>query len=76
MGELAASLIGLQTLDRREARVRRRRDREGEERVLQALQQLIDITTLLAHATLLVEGFHRHDRGQWRRRRHGRAKRA
>ncbi len=72
LGELAASLVGLQALDRREASVQRRRMLEEEGKVLQALQRFIDITSLLARATLLGEGFHRHDRGKWRKRRHGR----
>jgi hypothetical protein len=36
------------------------------------LDELCGLTDLLAGATLILGGFHRHDRGQWRRKRHDR----
>ncbi len=66
--ELAAAVDGL-----------RRRQREAEARRLKAEQELFqaadapladlcELTTTLARAALLAAGYHRHDRGKWRRR--------
>ncbi|QDV37428.1 hypothetical protein [Tautonia plasticadhaerens] len=41
---------------------------ESPERAMRAL----DDVTLLLEATLLAAGYYRHDRGRWRRRKHGR----
>jgi hypothetical protein len=72
-GELVASMIVLIREERREARARRQAAREREEAVLRELRRAIDLTDLLTRAALQAAGFHRHDRGSWRRRRHGRA---
>ena len=71
-GDAAAGLLLLAREERREARARRRAARDREQAVLRDLQRFIDLTTLLTRATLLAAGFRRHDRGSWRRRRHGR----
>ena len=71
VGDVAAGLIFLAREERREARARRRAARDREKAVLRDLQRLADITNLLARAALLLAGFRRHDRGAWRRRRHG-----
>jgi hypothetical protein len=70
-GEVAAGLIFLAREERREARARRRAELDRERAVLRCLQQLVDITNNLTRATLLLAGLRRHDRGAWRRRRHG-----
>jgi hypothetical protein len=69
VGEVAASLIFLAREERREVRARRRAARDRERMLLRDLQQFISLADLLTRATLLVAGFHRHDRGSWRKRR-------
>ena len=44
-------------------------DREKWSDACAILDVLITISDLLVVATLLAEGFHQHDRGEWRRRR-------
>ena len=70
VGDVAASLIFLAREDRREARARRRAAHDRERALLRDLQRFIQLTDLLTRASLLAAGFHRHDRGSWRRRRH------
>jgi hypothetical protein len=70
-GELAAALILIAQDELREARARRKAARQREKTVLEDLRRFEQLTGLLARATLLACGFHRHDRGTWRTRRHG-----
>src|SRR5262245_31160236 len=67
VGEVAAGLLFLAWEERREARARRRAARERERALLRGLQCFIRLTDLVTKATLLAAGFHRHDRGPWRR---------
>ena len=60
-------------LRRLERTIEVRECRADQERLATAgapLLQLCDLTDTLARATLLAAGFHRHARGEWRRRRH------
>src|SRR4051812_49242479 len=70
LGELAAATDALQ-------QAQRKRDTEAwraEQARLGAadaiLQQLCNLTDLLARAALVAAGYHQHDRGEWRYRRH------
>jgi hypothetical protein len=69
VAELCAQLDGL-TLERRAIE---RQDRAAERDRSAALEartlELIQLTDVLVAATLMVAGYHRHDRGTWRRRR-------
>jgi hypothetical protein len=67
--ELAAALD-------QEKQRRRRAEREGLRLAKEAwaaadepLRRLIDLTDLLAHIALLAAGYHRHHKGEWRKRR-------
>ena len=69
VADLRAQLDGL-TLERRAIK---RQDRLAERGRCDALEarilELIQLTDALVAATLTVAGYHRHDRGAWRRRR-------
>lgn len=69
----AATAAAAEDERRRSERQTRRLDRERQRRewaeVWRPLRNLADVTTVLLHARLLAEGFHRHDRGRWRKRR-------
>ena len=69
VAELCAQLDAL-TLERRAIE---RQDRAAERDRCDALEartlELIELTDALVAATLTVAGYHRHDRGAWRRRR-------
>ena len=65
--ELAAAADGLRRLGReaaaRESHAERERHREAEAPLL----LLCELTDVLARAALVAAGYHRHDRGEWRR---------
>jgi hypothetical protein len=69
VAELAAQLDALER-ERREREARAVRQQKAELTVLDAeLKALTERADLLARAALLAAGFHRHKRGDWRRRR-------
>jgi hypothetical protein len=71
-GPAAASIAQLDALQReqREAEQAVRRATRAELEARDApLNDLNDLADLLAHAALVVAGFHRHNRGEWRKRR-------
>ena len=67
--ELQAALDNHERRRRAEQRQRRRKERVQMERVDQALDELEAVTTALVEATLIVEGFHTHER-TWRKSQH------
>ena len=69
MGVLAED-FEVEQRERREREAdRRRRDRTKWAALEQTARELDNLSDLLMAATLTVAGFHRHDRGDWRRRR-------
>src|SRR3954471_5309859 len=67
--ELAAAADDLRRLGRAIA-ARERQAEQGRRRDAEApLRELCEVTDLLAQAALVAAGYHRHDRGAWRRRR-------
>jgi hypothetical protein len=65
--ELAAAADGLRRLGR-EAAARERQAEQARQREAEApLLDLCELTDVLARAALVLAGYHRHDRGEWRR---------
>ena len=48
-----------------------RKERERLEAVSASVEELCEAAEVLARATLLAAGYHRHKRGEWRKRREG-----
>ena len=69
VGELAAQMDALERERRETERAVRRATRAELEARDAPLNELNDLADLLAHAALVVAGFHRHNRGEWRKRR-------
>ena len=69
MGQLAAEFDAEQQEVRAHARARREKDRARWAALEEPAQELDNLVESLTAATLLAAGFHRHDRGAWRRRR-------
>ena len=65
--ELAAAADGLRRLGREAAARERHAERERHREAEAPLLALCERTDVLTRAALLAAGFHRHDRGQWRR---------
>ena len=69
MGVLAEEFEAEQREKRAYEADRRRRERATWAALEQPARELDDLADLLMAASLSVAGFHRHDRGEWRRRR-------
>jgi hypothetical protein len=70
LADLAAALDRFARVQRQAETEARRTDQECQVAALQPLQVFCEATDLLARASLLAAGYHQHDRGEWRRRRH------
>ncbi len=68
-GELAAERVLRRQRDHAAERERLRAEKAAHDRLSRLLDELDRTAGLLARASLLVAGFHQHDRGSWRRRR-------
>jgi hypothetical protein len=71
-GETAALIARLDAIERQERRERKdlsREEKAGLDALDADLAALADATDLAARAALLAAGYHRHKRGEWRRRR-------
>lgn len=72
-GGLTGALAEEFDQEQREKRMHERARREKERATWKALERcataLDDIAELLMTATITANGYHRHDRGEWRRRR-------
>jgi hypothetical protein len=66
---LVARMDALQREQREAERAARRAKRAELEALDAPLNELNDLADLLAHAALVAAGFHRHKRGEWRKRR-------
>jgi hypothetical protein len=69
--QLAAALDAQKQREREAQWARRRQERGCWETETTTLQRLIEVSDLLVEMALLAGGFHQHERGAWRRRKHG-----
>jgi hypothetical protein len=65
--ELAATTDGLRRLGREIAARERHAERERLRGAEAALLELCEVSDIVARAALVAGGYHRHDRGEWRR---------
>jgi hypothetical protein len=68
VAEMVARVDALARATRERQRESRRAERAAWEAARTPLRELERVTDLLVNAALVAAGFHRHDRGQWRRR--------
>jgi hypothetical protein len=71
-GEAAALVARMDELRREQARLERERERAAREELAALevpLEELVELTDLLATAALLAAGYRRHKRGEWRKKR-------
>ena len=69
LGHLAAFTDAQERLRREEAAAAWKEEQERMEALAAPVEQLCEHAEVLARATLLAAGFHRHNRGEWRKRR-------
>jgi hypothetical protein len=69
LGELAARLDAEERRRREEEQARRREERERLDALAAPVVELCKAAEVIACAALIVSGYHRHNRGEWRKRR-------
>jgi hypothetical protein len=69
LGELAARRDAIDRQDREAERAERKAVQAEMDARDALVNDLNDVADLLAHAALLAAGYHRHKRGQWRKKR-------
>jgi hypothetical protein len=71
--QLAAALDAQKQREREAQWARRRQERGRWDAKTETVQRLIEVSDLLVRAALVAAGFRQHQRGAWRRRKHGRS---
>ena len=71
LAQLAAEMDALDRQRRQEEAEAWRTERECMEALETPIEELCQAAEVLAQAALLAAGYHRHNRGQWRKRRGG-----
>lgn len=69
VAELVARMDAIQRAERQEERIAWREKKTELEALDASVKALIELTDLVAQATLMAEGYHLHKRGEWRKRR-------
>jgi len=69
VGELAAAADARTRAERQAQQAAWRADQERIESAIAPLEEFCDVVETLARGSLLVAGYHRHHRGEWRRKR-------
>ena len=68
LGELAAQLDA-EERQRREEEASQRQERERLEALAASVEELCETAEVIARAALVASGYHRHNRGEWRKKR-------
>jgi hypothetical protein len=69
VGELAAAADAQARAERRSQDARQQAEQERIEAAIAPLEEFYDTVETLTRASLLAAGYHRHHRGEWRRKR-------
>jgi len=73
LGELAARVDAEERRRREEEKASQREERERLEALAAPVEELCEAAEVIACATLVASGYHRHSRGEWRKRREQRS---
>ena len=69
LGELAARMDAEERQRREEEAASRREERERLEALVASVEELCEAAEVIARAALVASGYHRHNRGEWRKKR-------
>ena len=69
LGELAARLDAEERRRQEEEKASHREERERLDALAAPVEELCDAAEVIARAALIASGYHRHNRGEWRKRR-------
>jgi hypothetical protein len=73
LGELAARMDAEKRRQREAEKSAQREERERLDALVAPLEELCEAAEVIACAALLASGYHRHNRGEWRKRREQRS---
>jgi NTP pyrophosphatase (non-canonical NTP hydrolase) len=71
LAELVAELDAEEHCRRQEEQARWKEEREHLDALAAPLEELCEVAEVIARAALIASGYHRHNRGEWRKKRHG-----
>jgi hypothetical protein len=69
LGELAARMDAEERRRREEEKATHREERERLDALVAPVEELCEAAEVIARAALVASGYHRHNRGEWRKRR-------
>ena len=69
LGELAARMDAEERRRREEEEANRGEERERLDALVAPVEELCEAAEVIFHAALIASGYHRHNRGEWRKRR-------
>jgi hypothetical protein len=69
IGELAARMDAEERRLREEEKTGRREEHERLDALVASVEELCEAAEVIARAALIASGYHRHNRGEWRKRR-------
>ena len=69
LGELAAQIDAERRRRREEEKASLREERERLDALVAPVEELCEAAEVIARAALVASGYHRHNRGEWRKRR-------
>jgi hypothetical protein len=69
LGELAARMDTEKRRRREQEKASRREERERLDALVAPVEELCEAAEVIARAALIASGYHRHNRGEWRKRR-------
>jgi hypothetical protein len=73
LGELAAQMDAERHQQREAQKAAQREERERLDALVAPLEELYEAAEVIARAALIASGYHRHNRGEWRKRRERRS---
>jgi DNA-binding protein H-NS len=69
VGELAAQMDALEQLRREKEAAAWKEEREQMDKLESSVEEMCEAAEILAQAALYVAGYHKHNRGEWRKKR-------
>ncbi len=73
LGELAARMDAEERLRREEEKTSQREERERLDALVAPVEELCEAAEVIFCAALIASGYHRHNRGEWRKKREQRS---
>ncbi len=69
VGQLAFELDQLEKLDREAKSEEWRQQKQANSQIAEELKEMLRVTKIFIDASLILSGYHQHNRGEWRKKR-------